>query len=321
MAPERLPERLHEDARYRVTLFRAGGGGGQRLVIGFEHGREAADGFEPAACPRYAERLGIDAMVVQSARRDWFISDQSAALSQALRQHTRAWSDVVATGFSMGGYAALLYSADCHARRVMAVSPQYCIDPAIAPFDPGRRHKFAAIGMPMPCPETRGDRSLSGLLIYDPAIRPDRIHAGLIAQAFPGLEPLALPYGGHPATSVIGVAGGIGRVAEMVVEDRLDLSAIRAMHRTNRLRAGSYRLNLARAALPRHPRPAAQELRRLAQTAPPHLRFEAGLLLLRHGDAQASSLLLNLLEEMPGDPPAAWQRRLDRALRQAETGR
>lgn len=311
-------ETLHQDERYRITLFRSAGGG-QTLSVSFEHGRDApADGFEPATCPRYAARLGIDALMVQTARRDWFISPQSDALSDALRRITAGWPEVVTTGFSMGGYAALLYSADCHARRVMAVSPQYCIDPAIAPYDPARRRKFIAIGQPMPCPETRGDRAISGVLLYDPSIRPDRIHAARITLAFPNLTPLALPYGGHPATSVIGAAGGIGQIAEMIAKDRLDISHIRALHRRNRRQADSYRLNMARAALARHPDRACAELYRLAQDALPQFRFEAGLLLLRNDHVDASDLLLALLEDMPGEPPPAWLRRLDQALGRLE---
>lgn len=313
------PELLHQDERYRITLFR-GSGDGRRLTVSFEHGRDApVDGFERTSCPNYAKRLGIDAMMVQTARRDWFISPRSPDLSAALRRITSNWPEVVATGFSMGGYAALLYSADCHARRVMAVSPQYCIDPAIAPYDPGRRHKFTAIGQPMPCPEAQGDRTISGLVLYDPMIRPDRLHAGMIARAFPNLALLALPYGGHPATGVIGAVGGIGKIAEMIVENRLDVARVRDLHRKSRQQAGSYRLNLARAALARHPDRAMAELQQLAQDGPAHIRFEAGLLLLRNGDEQAATLLLTLLEQMPDEPPALWLRRLDNALRRAES--
>ena len=59
------PERLYEDERYRLTLFR-GRGDGRRLAVGFEHGRKDADEFMPASFPRYAQRLGIDALIVQT---------------------------------------------------------------------------------------------------------------------------------------------------------------------------------------------------------------------------------------------------------------
>ncbi|KRW95878.1 hypothetical protein [Paracoccus sp. MKU1] len=307
------PERLHQDDRHRITLFR-GTGDGRRAVVGFEHGRDRMTGFEPAAAPRFAARLGIDALVVQTARRDWFVSDRSAALAEALQEATRDYAEVTATGFSMGGYAALLYSAACHASRVMAVSPQYCIDPAVAPFDPGRHGKFSRIGLPMPRPETLGNRGVRGALIYDPTIRADRAHVALIRTGFPHLTPIALPFGGHPATGVIGAAGGTGRIAGMVVQDRLDAALVRQMHRAARRKAELYRLNLAAAALPRHPARALCELRALASGASPRICLEAGLILLERGEDLAVALLSELLDSFEAVPPAL-ARRLDRALK------
>lgn len=301
-------ERLHQDRRHRITLFRGAGDGG-RAMVGFEHGRDRAmRGFEPPVCPRFAQRLGIDALVVQTARRDWFVSDRSPALAEALERATRDYDEVVATGFSMGGYAALLYSAACHARRVMAVSPQYSIDPEVAPYDPGRHPKFARIGMTMPRPEDRGARDMTGLLIYDPAIAADRAHAARIGAAFPRLTALPLPHGGHPATGVLAQAGRIGKLAEMLVEDRIDAAAIRRDHREARRKAEPYRLNLAIAALPRHPARALPELRRLARQGSPRGRFEAGMAMLDHAEDEAMALLGALLEEGPELPPGLLNR-------------
>lgn len=309
------PERLHEDESHRITLFRGTGGEG-RAVVGFEHGRERMQGFDTPACPGYAARLGFDALVVQTARRDWFLSARSTALAGALLRATAGYADVTATGFSMGGYGALLYSAACHARRVMAVSPQYCIDPEVAPFDTERHEKFARIGQPMPRPESQGDTGLAGALLYDPSIRADRAHAALIRAAFPRLTPIALPYGGHPATGVIGGAGGIGRVAAMVAQDRLNPARVRAIHRAARRGAEHYRLNLACAALPRHAARAGDELARLAREASDRIRFEASLALMQAGHAQGAALMSALLDGMAEVPPA-WTRKLDRALRAA----
>ncbi|MFT4012957.1 MAG: hypothetical protein QM682_06035 [Paracoccus sp. (in: a-proteobacteria)] len=306
-------ETLHQDARHRIALFR-GAGDGRLAVVSFEHGRgEAMRGFAPPSCPRFAQRLGIDALVVQTARRDWFLSPKSAMLAQALTRATASYAEVTATGFSMGGYAALLYSAACRARRVMAVSPQYSIDPAVAPFDPARHGKFARIGQPMPTPESRGDTGIGGLLIYDPSITADRAHAALIHAGFPGLTAVALPHGGHPATSLVGEAGGVGRLAEMVVRDRIDVPAIRHMHRAARRGSASYRLRLAEAALPRHPERAARELHALAAQGPARLGVEAALLLLEQGDDSAETRLHALLETAPQIPPGLL-RRLQRAL-------
>ncbi|WP_347267817.1 hypothetical protein [Paracoccus sp. (in: a-proteobacteria)] len=309
------PETLHEDAHHRITRFSAAGGS-RRAVVGFEHGRDRMAGFAPPQPPGFARALGIDALVVQTARRDWFISPGSPALAGALAVASRGYAEVVATGFSMGGYAALLYSAACRASRLMLVSPQYSIDPDIAPFDPDRHGKFARIGLPMPRPETWGNTAVEGVLIHDPAIRADRAHAALIRAAFLRLTPVALPHGGHPATGVIGAVGGIGRIAQALVEDRLEAQAIRRAHREARRRAECYRLNLAAAALARHPDRALAELRNLARHGSPRNRFEAGLHLLAAGDLAAAGPLSQLLAT-GGAIPATWQRRIERALRAA----
>ena len=74
---------LHGDAHHRVTLF-PGPAGSRRAVVCFEPGRERMAGFEPAAAPHFATRLGLDALVVQTARRDWFLSPASPALAAVI---------------------------------------------------------------------------------------------------------------------------------------------------------------------------------------------------------------------------------------------
>ncbi|UXU74907.1 MULTISPECIES: hypothetical protein [unclassified Paracoccus (in: a-proteobacteria)] len=306
-------EWLYQGPHQRLVRFRGTGTRGQ-AVVSFEHGRDRMDGYAPAQPPRFALRLGLDVLLVQTARRDWFLSPASAALAQALAQATADYAEVIATGFSMGGYGALLYSRACRASRVLLVSPQYSIDPAIAPFDPDRHGKFTRIGRPMPRPESWGDPQVGGVLIHDPRIAADRGHAALIAAAFPRLHHVALPFGGHPATLVLGEAGrGVGRIAEALVHDTLDPAAIRADHRAARRRSLNYHLHLARTALPRHRDRALARLADLAQTGTDHIRFEAGLALLEAGDERGAALLSNLLDQVV-DPPAAWARRLQRAL-------
>lgn len=307
-----LPQTLHDDSHHRLTLF-AAPGGSRRAVICFEAGRDIMDGFVPTACPGFAVRAGIDAIMVQSARRDWFLSKGSDHLAKALSAATAAYDEVTATGFSMGGYGALLYSRAARVSRALLVSPQYSIDPRIAPYDPDRHDKFRRIGQDMPRPEEWGDTDLRGVLIYDPSISADREHAARITHVFPRLRLLALPYGGHPATSVLGEKGQVGKVSIMLVEGRLRLKEIRRRHRMARRESPRYHLHLARAAVARHPDRARQELLALAQNGSDHVRFEAGLALLPLDRAPAMTALNNLFDGLP-DIPASWARRLQAAL-------
>ncbi|SMO58154.1 hypothetical protein [Paracoccus laeviglucosivorans] len=308
----RQARRLHEDGNHRVTLF-AAPGGSDRAVVCFEAGRDVMNGYEPTTCPRFAERLGIDALTVQTARRDWFLSDTSDALAAALDAATVGYADVCATGFSMGGYGALLYSRAAHLRRVLAVSPQYSIDPAIAPYDPGRHEKFARIGRDMPLPEARGDTALRGVVIYDPTIPADRAHVQRIRAAFPHLKAVALPHGGHPATGVVAEAGGIGTISTMLVQRRLDAGRIRRMHRAARHASPRYRLSLASAAAAHHAPRAVVILQELARDAVPKLRLEACLALLTLDPDAGTAALSRLLDDVPDAPPS-WAKRIARAV-------
>ncbi|MGA0614636.1 hypothetical protein [Paracoccus sp. KR1-242] len=295
-----------------MTLFRAPGGS-SRVVVCFEPGRERMQGFEPTQCPRFAERLGIDALTVQTARRDWFLSAKSDDLAAALDRATAGYDEVTASGFSMGGYGALLYSRAARVSRILAVSPQYCIDPAIAPYDPGRHRKFARIGRDMPCPEQWGNPGISGVLLFDPSISADRQHALRIGAAFPLLRLVALPHGGHPASGVIADIGRIGNVSTMLVQDRLDPVRIRNLHREARRNSIRYSFNLASAALKRHGARVEPLLRDVALRGAPQLRLEAGLALLTRDAAAGTEALTRLLDENP-DPPASWARRIEQAL-------
>lgn len=308
----RSAERLFQDTRHRLTRFRNPKGSAQ-VVVCFEPGRNRMEGFIPSTCPGFALRLGIDAITVQTARRDWFVPDEARALEHALRGSVAGYAEVTATGFSMGGYGALLYSGAIGARRALLVSPQYSIDPQVAPWDPDRHGKFARIGMPMPRPEAQGSRDMAGVLLYDPTIAADRHHAERILAGFPALHSLALRHAGHPASSVIGAGGGIGKVAEMIVSDRLNLNAVRQMHRNGRRQAESYRLNIAVAASKRHPARALPILRELAATASPAVRLEAGLALLHLEEAAGIEALSALMAETP-KVPASWLKRIGKAM-------
>lgn len=305
-------EEVHADGRHRIMRFPAPSGGDKaRLLVSFESTPSMREEFSPPRYPRFAERLGMAVLTVQTRRRDWFISPQTVDLATALAGLSKPYQDVTSTGFSMGAYAALMLSRVTRARRVLAVSPQFSLDPRVAPFDQGRHGKFLRIGHNMPQPQEVGDTKVEGALIYDPVIATDRAHAALVAQHFPRLRRIALPYGGHPATGPLADRGQLGRVAELISSDQLDAQMIRQVYRSVRRASPRYQLNLALALSQRHPKRAAPELTRIAAAAflPPHLRFEAGLRLLELDHPRAPQILHRLLAQTR-DPPASWLRRI-----------
>ena len=76
-----------------------------------------------------------------------------------------------------------------------------------------------------------------GALFVPFPCRKDRGHARAIAALAPGVQPVALPFGGHPATGLIRRAGLWWQLQRLVAEDRLEPGAIVGLRR--RARAGS----------------------------------------------------------------------------------
>lgn len=314
------PLRLYGDRRYRIMFWPAPSGQtGRRLLVTFEHGRSHANAFQPPQYPQLAKRFDLDVMAIQTSRRDWYISHRSTALSEELERLTTPYPEVVASGFSMGAYAALLYSRAANIRRVLAVSPQFSIDPKIADFDPKRHRKFKMIGRPMPEPQEQGDTLVTGLLVYDPSIVPDRRHAQLIHQHFTKLTCVPLPFSGHPASQTLGDGQKLGMLGAMVVQNNLNAAEIFAAHRGARRGSHRYRLNLAIAASKYHSVHAIPVLRELATNAQhdPDTRLTAALTLMDLGDPRITEFLMAIVEQTP-NPSRQWQERLMRAISQGE---
>lgn len=118
-------------------------------------------------------------------------------------------------GFSMGGYGAILAADALDADRVVAVSPQFSIDPAIAPFERRFGEEWAAMGPWLhDMAEHRRDAHREVIVLYDPMHRIDRRHEAFFAQ-LPGHHRCLLHGAGH---------AGIQAMREMgIIETLFDL--------------------------------------------------------------------------------------------------
>lgn len=80
-------------------------------------------------------KRGIAHVCVSHAQEDWHQNASFFPAMQACRDAFSLSRPLVAYGFSMGGYAALLAARTLKAKRVVAISPQYTIDDAVVPWD------------------------------------------------------------------------------------------------------------------------------------------------------------------------------------------
>lgn len=199
--------------------------------IGLGHGRE---GFGES----FLQASGISAIHVLGRGNDWYQYPDIFAAAAVVRAAIAGATRRVAYGSSMGGYAALRLADAVGADAVFALSPQWSIDPAIAPWenrwlqDAHRIRWMSALDGPLRC-------AASSVLVYDPRQPHDRRHAEQIAGDV-AAHLLPVPYCQHPATTFLAETGLLGMMLGDMLHDRFDAPAMTARIRAGRSRSAVY---------------------------------------------------------------------------------
>lgn len=212
--PTRL---LHEAGGIRV-FHRPGRTAWSLVVFGPRQGDPQPDNWWGIGLARREE---VDVVGIASRGFTWFPPAAMAELLPVIR--AAAKPQVVVYGFSMGGYAALKYGRALGARGVLALSPQYSIDPAdgtvgrrgLTYFDP-----VLHAGMRV----TPGEYPDQSLLLWDPLVGADDRHARAIA-VLPGIRPLPLRMAGHATPAVLAETRRIVPAAEALLAGEAERAA------------------------------------------------------------------------------------------------
>lgn len=268
-----------------------------RWVVTFDH-YGIGHGFErPGFGEAYFKAQGISAIHVMGRGDDWYqYADMDAALA-TVRAATRGAARVVAYGSSMGGFAALRFADAAGATDVLALSPQYSIDPKVAVQERRWSQDFRRIRWradasgPIAC-------SARAVVVYDP-VSPDHWHSERIAQDI-HCHLIRLPYTAHPVTTYLSDAGLLGPLLAGLLEGGLDPRAFRRAARQRRSSNGIYLGEIA-AAQPRRRAATALSLARRALDVSPgnyHASVSLARLLSLEGQhEEAVSILTALVDQ------------------------
>ncbi len=140
---------------------------------------------------------------IMPKQKSWFPASSMAALIEHLSPILNQYKNIVGYGGSMGGYAAIKYARTLKMNRVVAMVPQYSIDPT--EVDDKRYTDFYD-------PELNANMRIQAqdivenceyIIVYDPYFEHDKEHYLKIKPLIPQLHTLHLPYTGHDAIAVL----------------------------------------------------------------------------------------------------------------------
>lgn len=215
-----------------------------RWVVTFDH-YGIGHGFDREGFGEsFLKAQGISAIHVMGRREDWYqYPDLEAALA-TVKAAVAGASQVMTYGTSMGGYAAVRFADAVGAHATLALSPQYSIDPAKAPFEkrwPQDAHRLTFL------PHLDGPiRSQARqIIVYDPMTN-DRLHAALISADI-AIDELRVPFAGHPVGPFLSEGGVLAKLFSATLDGGADTAALRRLTRSKRSSSAIYFAHLAAA--------------------------------------------------------------------------
>ncbi|KPP90415.1 MAG: hypothetical protein HLUCCA08_15750 [Rhodobacteraceae bacterium HLUCCA08] len=253
------PEPVFDGTHLRAVLVNADA---RRLMVTLDYRMSGRAGFAPFTPSRNFARNGFAQLSIKSARNDWFVNPDTLALERVLAGLAGRYQAVHAIGYSMGGYGAFRFAPALGITRIVAVSPQVSIDPALVPWD--RRFRAEARGFDAALGGLTPLDSVTGAILVDPFNRLDLWNALSLQALYPAVGLARAAFGGHPATAVLSDAG-IGWTPQRQAQTGApSAAALTEAHRRARRVSTSYWRALARATARTRPGVAAHALGQLA---------------------------------------------------------
>ena len=185
----------------------------------------------------------VDAVHVISRDNRWWQYDETLPAMAAVRAAAAGHGRVVAYGSSMGAYAAVRLAGEAGAGVALAMSPQFSILPAVAPFE----HRWSAASKalrPVWEPLLPPPRLAEAYLVHDPQDLDGR-HVELYARAGMPFTPVRLRHVGHQTAGFLQEVGLLRDVVAEVVAGPADVARMEREAWRRRRRSSQHLLTLA----------------------------------------------------------------------------
>lgn len=280
-----LPRALYAEPLFasRHHLVKASLFAGDAVFVTFQSATKVPGLHRPGFGEEFFRKRGISAIHVIPAQCAWYQHQEILELCATIREAVKPYRRVITYGSSMGGYAAINFAHRVGATDVIAISPQYSINPKVAPADD--RYVAALKRMPHGFVYDQPERDWNGIgvnILHDPFDDLDAYQVRLAIRDIPA-RLIRLKYAGHPVTQVLSVNSLKDFLLSYPANPKGAVSSLGAAYKGDRAASWHYWMCLARRCgrSPRRLR-CAQQAARL-NPSHPHPYLLIGKILLLQG--------------------------------------
>lgn len=190
---------IFEDEQIRAIFLR---GSSDELIFSFGDLITRAKGLSINA-EKSLLKHDFNVIGIMPKQKSWFPESSMRQMFAAIEELIAPFKTRIGYGGSMGGYAAIKYSNLLDLKRVVALVPQYSINPADVE-DPRYNMFFHAelnANMQIQPQDVSAEREY--IVVYDPYCPEDRAQYVKLEQVLPHIHTLNLPFTGHDAIAVL----------------------------------------------------------------------------------------------------------------------
>lgn len=190
---------IFEDEQIRAIFLR---GSSDELIFSFGDLITRAKGLSINA-EKSLLKHDFNVIGIMPKQKSWFPESSMRQMFAAIEDLIAPFKTRIGYGGSMGGYAAIKYSNLLDLKRVVALVPQYSINPDDVE-DPRYNMFFHAelnANMQIQPQDVSAEREY--IVVYDPYCPEDRAQYVKLEQVLPHMHTLNLPFTGHDAIAVL----------------------------------------------------------------------------------------------------------------------
>ena len=190
---------IFEDGHIRAIFMK---GSSKELVISFGDLITRAKGLTINA-EKSLEKFHYNVIGIMPKEKSWFPESSMLNMMDAIQDYLAPFQTRIGYGGSMGGYAAIKYSNLLDLKRIIALVPQFSINPLDVQDLRYNMFYHADVNQDMKIKDTDISKEREYIVVYDPYYSEDSAHYIKIKELIPEVKTLHLPHTGHDAVAIL----------------------------------------------------------------------------------------------------------------------